>query len=41
MLALIAMIAVAELLQGEAVVAGDSSDADAFARLNLGSRIPR
>jgi hypothetical protein len=35
MVALIAMVTVAELLLGEAVINSDSSDADAIARLNL------
>jgi hypothetical protein len=39
MVALIAMVTVAELLLGEAVVNGDSGRADAIARLNR--RVPR
>jgi len=39
---LIAMVAVAELIQGEATAPGESSDADdVFARLNITRRIPR
>ncbi len=41
MVALIAMVAVAELIQGEAAAPGYSSDVDAFARLNVTRRIPR
>lgn len=41
MVALIAMVAVAELIQGEAAASGDLSDADAFARLSVSRRIPR
>jgi hypothetical protein len=41
MVALIAMIAIAEVLQGEAAAAGDSFDADAIARLDLSRRIQR
>ena len=41
MVALIAMVAIAELLQGETAVRDDSADADTFARLNVVRRIPR
>jgi len=41
MVALIAMVAIAELLQGETAVRDDSADADTFARLNVVRRAPR
>ncbi len=41
MMAVIAMVTVAELLLGEAVANGDALDADTVARLNLARRIPR
>ena len=41
MVALIAAVAIAELIQGEAAVIADSHDADLLARPNLARRIPR
>ena len=41
MIALIAMVTIAELLIGEAAVSGASLDADAVARLNIARRTPR
>ena len=41
MMALIAMVAIAELLLGEASATGDGLDADTVARLNLARRVPR
>ena len=41
MIALIAMITIAELLIGEPAVSGTSLDADAVARLNIARRTPR
>jgi hypothetical protein len=41
MVALIAMVAVAELLQGEATAVADASHADALARLHVARRVPR
>jgi hypothetical protein len=41
MVALIAMVTIAELLLGEAAVNGDALDADSLARLNIARRTPR
>ena len=41
MMALIAMVTIAELLLGEAAANGDALDADTVARLNIARRIPR
>ena len=41
MMALIAMVTIAELLLGEAAATGDALDTDAVARLNVARRIPR
>jgi hypothetical protein len=41
MMALIAMVTIAELLLGEAAASGDALDADAIARLNIARRVPR
>ena len=41
MIALIAMVAIAELLLGEAAASGDGLDADTAARLNIARRVPR
>ncbi len=41
MVALIAMITIAEVLQGDREVGADSPDEDTIARLNLVRRIPR
>lgn len=41
MVALIAMVAIAELLQGEAAVSADSADVDTIAPLNAARRISR
>jgi hypothetical protein len=41
MIALIAMVTIAELLIGEASVSGASLDADTSARLNIARRTPR
>jgi hypothetical protein len=41
MVALIAAVAIAEVLQGEAAVVADSHDTDPLARLNLARRIAR
>jgi len=38
---LIAMVAIAELLQGDTGISGDSRDAETFARLNVVRRTPR
>ena len=41
MIALIAMVTIAELLIGEAAVGGTSLDADTVANLNVARRTPR
>jgi hypothetical protein len=41
MITLIAMVAIAELLLGEAAITGDALDADRLARLNIARRTPR
>jgi hypothetical protein len=41
MVALIAMVTIAELLLGEAAVSGDAFDADSLAHLNIARRTPR
>lgn len=41
MIALIAMVTIAELLLGEAAGGSDALDADTLARLNLAQRTPR
>ena len=41
MVALIAMVTVAELLLGEAAGSGEALDADTPARLNIARRTPR
>jgi len=41
MVALIAMVTIAELLLGEAAVSGDALDADSLAHLNIARRTPR
>jgi hypothetical protein len=41
MIALIAMVTIAELLIGEAAASGTSLDADSVARLNIARRTPR
>ena len=41
MIALIAMVTIAELLLGEAAASGVALDADTVARLNLARRVPR
>ena len=41
MVALIAMVTIAELLLGEAAITGDALDADRLARLNIARRTPR
>jgi hypothetical protein len=41
MVALIAMIAIAEALRGEATSNADTADADTFALLNIARRTPR
>jgi hypothetical protein len=41
MIALIAMVTIAELLIGEAAASGTSLDADSVARLNVARRTPR
>jgi hypothetical protein len=41
MIALIAMVAIAELLLGEAAVTGNALDADALARVHTARRTPR
>ena len=41
MIALIAMVTIAELLLGESVVNGDARDADSLAHLNIARRTPR
>ena len=41
MVTLIAMVAIAELLMGEAAGTAASLDADTTARLNIARRIPR
>jgi hypothetical protein len=41
MMALIAMVTIAELLLGEAAASGDGLDADTVARLNIARRVPR
>jgi hypothetical protein len=41
MIALIAMVTIAELLLGEAAASGDGLDADTIARLNIARRVPR
>jgi hypothetical protein len=41
MIALIAMVAIAELLLGEAAVTGNALDADTLARLHTARRTPR
>ena len=41
MMALIAMVTIAELLLGEAAAGGVALDADTVARLNLARRVPR
>ncbi len=41
MVALIAMIAIAEALRGEVKVNADTADADTFALLNIARRTPR
>jgi hypothetical protein len=41
MIALIAMVTIAELLIGEAAVSGTTIDADSVTRLNVARRTPR
>ena len=41
MMALIAMVTIAELLLGEAAATGDALDTDAVARLNIARRVSR
>jgi hypothetical protein len=41
MVALIAMVTIAELLLGEAAASGDALDSDTVTRLNIARRIPR
>jgi hypothetical protein len=41
MIALIAMVTIAELLLGESAVNGDALDADRLARLSIARRTPR
>jgi len=41
MIALIAMITIAELLLGDAAVSGDALNTDTVARLNIARRTPR
>jgi hypothetical protein len=41
MMALIAMVTIAELLLGETVASGDALDTDTVAHLNIARRIPR
>jgi hypothetical protein len=41
MIALIAMVAIAEAIQGKVAVSADSADADTFALLNMVRRTPR
>jgi hypothetical protein len=41
MIALIAMVTIAELLLGESAVNGDARDADSLAHLNIARRTPR
>jgi hypothetical protein len=41
MVALIAIITIAEALQGDSAVDADSYDADTFEHLNIARRIPR
>ena len=41
MIALIAMVTIAELLVGEAAGSSEALDADTLARLNLAQRTPR
>jgi hypothetical protein len=41
MMALIAMVTIAELLMGEAAASADALDSDTVARLNIARRVPR
>jgi hypothetical protein len=41
MIALITMVAIAELLLGEAAASSNALDADTVARMNIARRIPR
>jgi len=41
MIALIAMVTIAELLVGDAAAGSEALDADTLARLNLAQRTPR
>jgi hypothetical protein len=41
MMALIAMVTIAELLLGASAASGDALDADTVARLNIARRVPR
>jgi hypothetical protein len=41
MMALIAMVTIAELLLGETAASGDALDADTLTHLNVARRVPR